>query len=246
MEMERRKREDLEELQRRRRENEEREREAERLEMQKERAEEERKMQEAEQRAEEEKRANEQMALEMQHLFKERLQCNQVMAVQKYLVTRPRYTIGDLRAEQQRRREEAELKANFKCLASSGKSHEQSRRETLINNWVGQEKTDCETLQEDFRPTDSTRCPTAENASLKSKKATSKSSKLLTWLQKSLKSGLSSDKKQDRMERMREASRLRERYREQLASKDRCCSRLSEQIDGYCMSRNRILKKSIF
>lgn len=48
------------------------------------------------------------------------------------------------------------------------------------------------------------------------------------------------------MEKMREASRLREHYRKMGACKERHWSRLSEQIDGYHMSRNSILKKSIF
>ena len=171
MEMERKARADLEELQRIREEKEERDKETETLRRQRERVEQERRMQEAKQKEEQERRANQEKAPETQkevQLKKEKIQWEKLMMVQKEPVTRPRYTISDLKKEQQRRREEAELcpmprvedKASSKCLMSEVKSLEQSRRKTLNNNWVGE--------QEKLHPNDSTCRTTAEETTLKS------------------------------------------------------------------------------
>lgn len=166
MEMERRERADLEELQRCGRENEESAKETESLKLQKE-------------RAEEERRANKKKALDIEkqdQLKEDRLQWKKVMQVEEEPITRSRSPIGDLKREQQGRHEEAELclvprvqdKAGSKYLTAEVKRQEQSRRNTLIDNWVGEQTTEPQTVQEELHPTDFTHRPAAENASLKS------------------------------------------------------------------------------
>ncbi|XP_071330303.1 uncharacterized protein [Trachinotus anak] len=237
IEMERRTRAAQQELERCRREKEERDKEIERMRRLRETVEEERRRQEANQREEAKRRANDEKQ-KLEELKNERLRWKKVMMVKEEPITRPRFTLSDLKKEQQRRREEAqEAETSLKSLTSEVRSEEQSKRKTLINNWVGEQETHSVTVQEEIHPTDCTLQPTAERTSLKSE-TTSKSSRALHWLQKRLKSGLFV-KKQDDMERKREACRLKDMY-----GKNR--SHLYEQANGYCLSRNSILKKSFF
>lgn len=156
LEMERRARVALEELQRSNREKEESKKEAERLKKENKRAEEERRRLEAKQRKEEKRRAEEQMALEKQkqeQLQKEKLQWKRVMMVEEVPIIAPTFTQSDLRREQQRRHDEAEQReavtVDIKCLDSEVKSWEQNKQKILINNWD----------EDELHSTDSTRCP---------------------------------------------------------------------------------------
>ncbi|XP_044054521.1 myosin-M heavy chain-like [Siniperca chuatsi] len=240
MEMERR-RAALEGLQTCRREKEERDKETERLNRQKERIEEERR-QEAKQR--DESRANEQKALEKQkqdQLKKERLHWKKVMMVEEEPNTGPRFTLSDLKKEQQWRSDEAELcrlrkvdnEASFKCLTSELKGQEQSKRKTLCNNWVGEQSTDSETDDEKLPPNGSTHTPSTEKAS-PDFEATPKSTESLLSLQKKQSFGLCFEKYWDQVERRRrrEARRLKaeERYAKWAAFKERRQRLLSEQV----------------
>ncbi|XP_056249310.1 uncharacterized protein LOC130180044 [Seriola aureovittata] len=149
-------------------------------------------------------------------------------------ITRPRFTLSDLKEVQQRRREEAEAaQRSLKSPTSEVRSQEQSGRKPLINNWVGEQ-----TPEEELHPTDSTHHrPAAKGTRLKSEKAARlMSSRALHWLQKRLqKSGLFV-KKQEEVEKKKEAClSLKDLY-----PKNSLC----EQVHSYRLSRNSILKKT--
>ncbi|GAA6226529.1 trichohyalin-like [Lates japonicus] len=230
LEIERRARVALEELQRSKREKEESKKEAERLKKEWRRL-------EAKQRKEEKRRAEEQMALEKQkqeQLQKEKLQWKRVMMVEEVPIIAPTFTQNDLKREQQRRHDEAEQReavtVDIKCLDSEVKSWEQNKQKILINNWV----------EDELHSIDSARCPSVFKF-LK----TQKSPKPLQWVRKRVRFGHGSEKKQADMEKRMVICRLKERY-QNLETKDRRWDHLANQSDGYHMSRNSILKKSIF
>lgn len=77
------------------------------------------------------------------------------------------------------------------------------------------------------------------------KTETQKSPKPLQWVWKRVRFGHGSEKKQAEMEKRMAICRLKERY-QNLETKDRRWDHLADQSDGYHMSRNSILKKSIF
>ncbi|XP_067454244.1 golgin subfamily A member 6-like protein 22 [Thunnus thynnus] len=219
--------------------------------------EEERRMQEAKHR-EEERRADEQMVLERQkqdQLKIDKLQWKWVMMGEEP-VTSLKFSLSDLEKEQQRRHKEAELchlqkvedKASLKCLTSKLQGKEQSKRKTLR-----EQKTDCETVEKEIHPHGSTHPPSAEKASPKTETTkAAKSYKSLLRVQERLRFEFWFEKHQDQRERKKEAHRLKAERRcaKQAACKESRWSNLSEQFDcyteGFTMSRNSILKKSIF
>lgn len=240
MEMKRRERVAEEEADRRRKEKEDREKESERLERQKERNEGERRRQEVKQREEDVRTANELKTLEKFHL--EQMKEWRLLMGKKEKISSPRLTQRDVKTEQQRREKD-------RCEIS------ELKRKTLRNNWVGEQKTDWDTVKNPH-PSESTHPPSTGKTSFKlgrflrsstffssEKPANLKSFKPLQWLQ-SLKSGLRSMNSPDQMEK-KDTCRLRERYGNLEALRNRQQPQLSEQFGSMSMSRNRILKKCI-
>ncbi|XP_059214443.1 reticulocyte-binding protein homolog 2a-like [Centropristis striata] len=133
MEMERRQRVALEDMEKCKRDREERERVAESLRRKREKVEEERMRQEVLEKQKQEQ------------LKKEKLQWESVMMVEEEDVKRPRYTGSALKKEPERKGEElchvptVGDKAQPESLTSDLKSAE-LKKETLYNNWVGEEK----------------------------------------------------------------------------------------------------------
>ncbi|XP_059196691.1 trichohyalin-like [Centropristis striata] len=235
MEMERRQRVALEDMEKCKRDREERERVAESLRRKREKVEEERMRQEVLKKQKQEQ------------LKKEKLQWESVMMVEED-VKRPRYTGSALKKEPERKGEElchvptVGDKAQPESLTSDLKSAE-LKKETLYNNWVGEEKVQPNSSV--YRLFAAKPGPKPEE---RPKTATSNGT--LQWMQDRLKVGHWVDKYRDHREKKSEKRKVKveEQYTRWTSYKSSQMSHFSQLNDcytgGFATSRNSILKST--
>ncbi|XP_034542001.1 trichohyalin-like [Notolabrus celidotus] len=244
-------------------EREEREEQEERVRRQREKYLDERKIQEAKQREEEERKANELKALQkagQEKLKQEKLRWKKVMQVEEPS-KRPRYTTCALKEEQQESQEEAELyrsqrgrdRASHDRLTSDLKAPKhQGKKKTLMNNWVGEPKTDSKPVREKPDPVNSTiaakKAPQSEE---KTDKQSLKPKEPKQWLPDILKVQYWMGRYQDHKEKKDEKKKQKaeEQYARWTAFKASRASHAFRQNDsytgGFAANRNSILK-SVF
>ncbi|XP_034562522.1 vicilin-like seed storage protein At2g18540 [Notolabrus celidotus] len=263
VEMERRERA----MERLKMEREEREQLEEMVKRQREKSLEEREIQEARQREEEERKAHELKALqkaELEKVKQERLPWKEMMQVEEEPGRRPRYTTCALKEEQQERQEEAELyrpqrvrdRASRDRLTSDLKAPKhQERKKALINNWVGEQKSESEAVREMPVPVKCTSpCFSAKMAPQskeKTDKQTPKPKEPKQWLPDRLKVQYWVGRYQDHKEKKDEKRKQKaeEQYARWAAIKASRAGHASRQNNsyagGFSANRNSILK-SIF
>ncbi|XP_034546327.1 vicilin-like seed storage protein At2g18540 [Notolabrus celidotus] len=230
-------------------EREEREQLEEMVRRQREKSLEEREIQEAKQREEEERKGHELKALqkvEVDQLKQERLRWKKVMQVEE---------------EPGKRQEEAELHRPQRVSDRASRGHltsdlkapkHQEKKKTLINNWVGEPKTESKAVREKPKPVNSNllhfSVKVAPQSEEKPDKQTPKPKEPKQWLPDRLKVQYWMDRYQDHKEKKDEKRKQKaeDQYARWAAIKASRAGHASRQNDsytgGFSANRNSILK----